>query len=143
MSKGLVVLLRPLSGLGRRAGDHLGPHYEHAGRMPVAVLSRCRAFPHLAVVICVIGFLAAIPSAHSIPATSWHGVLRDSAGSPISNATVRLRATTGILEFTATSSANGEFSFAEIAAGSYEISVNAAGQTWKAANPLVLQEEPR
>src|SRR5208282_2095410 len=72
--------------------------------------------------------------------TSWHGVLQDSAGSPISNATVKLRATTGALEFTATSSASGEFSFAEIAAGSYEIKVNAAGQTWKAANPLVLQE---
>jgi hypothetical protein len=39
-----------------------------------------------------------------------------------------------------TTSPSGEFSFADIAAGSYEISVSAASQTWKAANPLVIRD---
>ena len=106
----------------------------------MASLFRGRTFPHLAVLIGIVAFLALVPSARSLPTTSWHGVLHDAAGGPVSNATVRLRATAGNLEFTATTSASGEFSFAEIAAGTYEVSVGAADRIWKAATPLVLRE---
>jgi Carboxypeptidase regulatory-like domain len=51
---------------------------------------------------------------------------------PVSKATVKLRATTGSLEFTATTTTSGEFSFAEIADGTYNLSVSAGGHTWKA-----------
>jgi hypothetical protein len=107
---------------------------------PLAVLSRGRAFSELTATVCLVAFLVLIPSADALPTTSWRGVLRDASGSPVSNAMVKLRAGTGSLEFTSTTSPSGEFSFAEIAAGSYEISVSAASQTWKAANPLVLQQ---
>ena len=106
----------------------------------MAVPSPGIVFPRIAIAVCLVAYLLVIPLASSHPATSWHGVLRDMAGSPVSNATVKLRATTGSLEFTAATSASGEFSFAEIAGGAYEISVNANGQTWKAANPLVIRD---
>jgi hypothetical protein len=48
-------------------------------------------------------------------------MLHDMAGGPVSNATVKLRATTGSLEFTATTTTSGEFSFAEIAGGTYSL----------------------
>jgi len=111
---------------------------ENAGNRPLAVLSLGRRVPRLAIAVCFVAYLLFIPLASSHPATSWHSVLRDMAGSPISNATVKLHATTGDFEFTATTSASGEFLFADIAGGTYGLSVNASGRTWKAADPLVI-----
>ena len=111
---------------------------ENAGNRPVTVLCPGRLILRLAIAVCFVAYLLVIPLASSLPATSWHGVLRDIAGSPISNATVKLQTTTGDLEFTATTSTSGEFLFAEIAGGTYGLSVNASGQTWKAADPLVI-----
>jgi hypothetical protein len=139
-SKGLLFLLGPLAELGQTGGYNLGQDPENAGNRPVAVPSSSRVLPCLATAICILASLLAIPLARSHPTTSWRGVLRDMAGSPISNATVKLRATTGSVEFTATTTTSGEFSFAEIAGGTYDLSVSAGGHTWKAANPLVIRD---
>ncbi|MGC2802940.1 MAG: carboxypeptidase-like regulatory domain-containing protein, partial [Candidatus Acidiferrum sp.] len=79
-------------------------------------------------------------SAAPLPATSWHGVLREASGSPVANATVKLHATSGSLELTATTSATGEFLFSAIAGGTYQISISAFGKTWQADIPLVIPE---
>jgi hypothetical protein len=133
-------LLGPLAELGQTGGYNLGQDPENAGYRRVAVSSLGRVFPRLASAICFVALLLVIPLAHSHPAASWQGVLHDMAGSPISDATVKLRATTGSVEFTATTTTSGEFSFAEIAGGTYDLSVSAGGHTWKAANPLVMRD---
>jgi hypothetical protein len=73
-------------------------------------------------------FLAGIISSTS-NAQSVSGVLKDAAdNSPVSNATIKLNSSNPSSSvFTAVSNANGGFSFSEIAAGSYTLTVSSIG----------------
>jgi len=71
---------------------------------------------------------------------SWSGVLTDDAGKPVSLATVRLRAASGDGDYTATTGADGKFSFPMIAAGSYELSAKIGDKEWKSAVPFGVKE---
>jgi hypothetical protein len=73
-------------------------------------------------------------------ASSWSGVLRDAAGNPIDKAEIHLRATDGRREYSATTTATGQFTFAAISAGSYRLSATAQGKTWTAAEVIEIKD---
>src|SRR5437899_2669748 len=81
-----------------------------------------------------------IPLLHSTPLPSLSGVLRDTGGNPVGKATVKLIAADSKQEYSATTSASGQFAFTEIAAGSYTLTVNTGNKIWTAANPVILKE---
>src|SRR6476646_109870 len=89
--------------------------------------------------ICLVVFSLLVPASSSSPAPSWAGVLRDKAGIPVADAIISLYAKSDARSYTAKSSASGEFSFADVAAGSYQLSVTLAGKTYLAANPLAVE----
>ena len=91
-------------------------------------------------ILCVLIALLAAPLSHAVPAASWSGVLTDGAGKPVSQAIVKLHATSPGPDYTATTAADGKFVFAEIAPGTFEVSVKTAGKTWKAATPIVVKD---
>ena len=78
--------------------------------------------------------------ASSSAAPSWRGVVRDSAGVPVGGAAVVLRATTAHGEFSATTSATGEFLFEKIEPQTYLLSVRSSGKVWTAVDPLKINE---
>ncbi|HTR65286.1 MAG TPA: carboxypeptidase-like regulatory domain-containing protein [Terriglobales bacterium] len=86
----------------------------------------------------VITVLAAAPL-QALSGASWSGVLRDGAGNPAGNATVRLHPTSGTRDYTAKTSARGEFSFSGVEAGEYEISVSTGGETFQAARTVAFK----
>src|SRR6202042_2218554 len=49
-------------------------------------------------------------------------------------------AVSGDREYTVKSSASGQFAFVEIASGSYTLRVTHDGNTWNAANPVVIAD---
>ena len=59
---------------------------------------------------------------------------------PWPRAVVRLHPATGGADSTSTTAANGRFTFADLAAGSYEVSVNVANRQWRARSPLVIKD---
>ena len=65
--------------------------------------------------------------------------MHDKSGKPIVGANIKLHEKSGEHSYAAVTSANGEFSFEAIAAGSYELSVNLAGKTYKATDPLIAE----
>src|ERR1700722_9490029 len=91
-------------------------------------------------ILCVLIALLAAPLSHALPAASWSGVLTDDAGKPVSQAIVKLHATSPGPDYTATTAPDGKFVFAEIALGTYEVSVKTAGKTWEAATPIVVKD---
>ena len=70
---------------------------------------------------------------------SWRGVVRNDAGKPVGNATVKLKAVAGERYYAASTSADGLFAFPEIAAGQYELSVESGGKSWGSAKPVVVE----
>ncbi len=66
--------------------------------------------------------------------------MRDDAGKPVAEAVVRLHPATGGGDYASTTAANGRFTFAELAAGSYEVSVKVADRQWQATVPLVIKD---
>jgi hypothetical protein len=70
---------------------------------------------------------------------SWSGSLRDEAGNPIPEATVHIRLSGGP-EHTVQTSANGKFVFADISAGSYELSVENHQKTWKSLDHVIIKD---
>jgi hypothetical protein len=82
----------------------------------------------------------AAPLLGAAPAASWKGVLRDKAGTPAAGAVIKLHAIPGDREYLQTTSASGEFFFAELATGNYELSVTFEGTTYQAANPLTIND---
>src|SRR5882762_4035981 len=84
--------------------------------------------------------LLAAPMAKALSGASWSGVLRDAAGSPAGDATVRLRITSGKHDYTARTSPGGKFVFSGLVAGNYELSVTVVGRTYNTANPVVVHE---
>ncbi len=93
--------------------------------------------------IAVLPFLALlllIPSVQGRAETSWKGALRDSAGNVLTGATVSLHSPTGSGDYTAQTSATGEFLLDGVAPGNYEVSVAANGKTWKTTKPVALAD---
>jgi len=79
-------------------------------------------------------------STSSLAANSWKGILRDQAGHAIGQATVSLQATSGTRNYSATTSATGEFLFPDIEPQSYVITARVNGKTWTAIAPLVIKD---
>ena len=71
---------------------------------------------HVARLLCLIAALLAVPMASAFVAVSWRGVLRDSAGKPIGEATVRLRSKIGDRDYAVKTSASGDFAFTGLTA---------------------------
>src|ERR1700747_3092412 len=81
------------------------------------------------------GLLALLILPHAIcsgATTAWRGLLRDSAGKPIAEATIVLRAQNASSEYTAKTSSNGDFSFADIPPGTYALRVTSGAKSWSA-----------
>ena len=76
----------------------------------------------------------------SVSDTSWSGVLTDASGKPVAGAVVRLHSSSVQRDYLATTAANGRFVIADIAGGTYEVSVRTADKEWKAATPLVIKD---
>jgi hypothetical protein len=76
----------------------------------------------------------------AISGTSWNGRLIDGTGKPLPEAVVKLHSASGGHDYAATTAANGKFAFAEIAAGSYEVSVKTADKEWKATAPVTIKD---
>src|SRR4029077_5462474 len=68
------------------------------------------------------------------------GVLRDGAGTPVRDAQVTLRAIPNGNGFSGMTSADGQFSFADLPSGSYEVSVTAKEKTWHATKPVMIKD---
>src|SRR3984957_17140900 len=77
--------------------------------------------------------------ANGASGVAWNGTLVDAAGNPIVGALLKLRDTGG-RSYTATTEANGNFSFTVLPAGHYEVSVTVADKNWSAATPLAVSE---
>jgi Carboxypeptidase regulatory-like domain len=86
----------------------------------------------------ILAIAVVLPIARGAVEPSWTGVLRDSSGFPVANATVTLHSGSR-QDYSASTPANGEFAFAEVAPGSYEVSVSARGETYRAANKITLR----
>jgi hypothetical protein len=67
-------------------------------------------------------------------------VLRDSARDPVRNARITLNAISNGTDYSAGTSANGQFSFADLPGGSYELRVAIADKTWRAERPLTIKD---
>ena len=87
-----------------------------------------------------LGLLLTIFPARAVPPPSWSGVLRDNSGKPVNSATITLHAVSPDRAYTASTSATGEFAFASIPPGTYELSVSAAGKIWNAPKPIVISD---
>jgi len=73
-------------------------------------------------------------------APSWSGVLSDAAANPIEKAEIHLQATNSNHEYSATSTATGQFTFAALSAGSYKVTATVGGKTWTATETLQVKE---
>jgi Carboxypeptidase regulatory-like domain/TonB dependent receptor len=81
-----------------------------------------------------------ICSSNCSAAASWRGVLLDGSGNPIANAEIHLQATDGSRQYSTTTAATGQFTFAAISAGSYTVSVNGLGKTWTASAAVQIKD---
>src|SRR5437667_4377641 len=92
----------------------------------------------------VLSLLAALlPEAFSTAPAAWTGLLRDAAGKPVPDATVKLSSVAGGQVYTATTSAAGTFTFTGIAAGEYDLSATTRNETSKDPAPPQIQRERR
>lgn len=73
-------------------------------------------------------------------ASSWIGVLRDSAGKLVSGATIELRPASGLTALKTTTDAEGGFMFGGLAAGDYQVSATWEGKTWTTARPVSVKD---
>jgi hypothetical protein len=75
--------------------------------------------------------------------SSWHGVLRDAAGSPVAGATITLQAVSGKPALATTTKPTGEFEFSGITPAKYEVTVATSTARFKSANPVAVQNAAR
>ena len=66
--------------------------------------------------------------------------MRDAAGKPVVMATVKLVSADSKREYSATTSATGEFAFIAVTAGDYTVTVSATGKTWTAVDRLSIKD---
>ena len=88
-------------------------------------------------VVCVVVLMLSVRPAAA--AVSWSGVLHDAAGHAVGGATIRMQPMEGSDASSASTSANGAFSFS-LNAGSYRLSVESAQKTWTLADPVVAKD---
>src|SRR5580692_1256245 len=72
---------------------------------------------------------------------SWRGVLRDGDGRPVANASVELHAASGGHDYSAKTSATGDFSFGEIAEGTYTLRVTVGAKSWTATSNVAFKDD--
>ncbi len=89
---------------------------------------------------CVAVFLFLVLSGAPLSATSWKGIVRDKAGHATGEATITLQAVRGGRNYSANSSASGEFLFADVEPQSYQVAVKVNDKTWNALEPMVIQD---
>jgi hypothetical protein len=87
---------------------------------------------------CIIALVCLAPVPPTLAAGSWGGILRDSAGNPVSGASVKLRLNDRVAE--AATSTSGAFAFTGLAAGDYEVSATWEGKTWNASKPITVKD---
>src|SRR6266436_1627690 len=100
--------------------------------------------PRPRVLVCVFVFVLIflqVPFLHCAPADSWKGALRDAAGNPVGMATVKLVSADSKREYSAATSASGQFAFAGVAAGEYTVAVGAAGKIWTTENRVSIKDD--
>src|SRR5438309_2279656 len=90
--------------------------------------------------LCLVAVWLMVSMAYAFAAASWNGVLRDALGKPVSEASVRLRSKSGDRDYTVQTSAAGNFRFTGIAPTNYDVSVQAAGNTWHTASPVTIND---
>ncbi|HEY3619479.1 MAG TPA: carboxypeptidase-like regulatory domain-containing protein, partial [Candidatus Sulfotelmatobacter sp.] len=93
----------------------------------------------------ILGFVAVLlifisPVVAATSGTSWNGKLIDGAGKTVAEAVVTLHSAIAGHDYTATTAANGKFVFAEIAAGSYEVSVTVSDRVVKSSAPVIIKD---
>lgn len=86
--------------------------------------------------------LSALPIflVNCLAAPSWSGVLRGAAGNPVDKAEIRLKATDGSHEYSATTTATGQFTFTAVSPGSYTVTATARSKTWRATAPVEIKD---
>src|SRR5579864_1307899 len=82
-----------------------------------------------------------ISSVQCSAASSWSGILRDAAGNPIDKAEIHLQATDSSNEYSATTTAKGQFTFAALSPGSYKLTATVLGKTWTATEAVQIMDE--
>jgi hypothetical protein len=90
--------------------------------------------------LCFLALLTVVATAAADHKISWNGTLRDSDGNGVAAAIIALHGRSRGRDYSAATSSNGQFVFAELPAGGYDLSVSAAGRTWRAAKPLIIPE---
>src|ERR1051326_1761837 len=88
--------------------------------------------------MCLVLILLTVGAAAALSGASWVGVLTDSVGKPVAGAVIKLHSADH--EYRATTAASGKFEFAEIAAGTYEISVKTADRQLTPTIPFVVKD---
>src|SRR5262245_6757137 len=89
-----------------------------------------------AILLLLLSLSLLTPIAAQTARAGWSGVLRDSIGHPISKASVQLRSASH--EYTESTAINGEFTFTQVMAGDYHLSVISAGKIFSLADPVTL-----
>jgi hypothetical protein len=87
-----------------------------------------------------LAIMVAVPSANANSEGSWEGTVRDEAGGPVEEATLKLRSASGTDVYTTKSAAGGKFVFSEIPAGSYELLVEKDQKVWKLTDRVVFKK---
>jgi hypothetical protein len=90
------------------------------------------------VLALVLFFALPILPTHAQSNHSWTAILRDATDKPVPHATIHLHNAQGGVDLSAVTSATGEFTFADLAPGTYDLSITASGKTYHAAQPLNL-----
>jgi hypothetical protein len=88
--------------------------------------------------LTVVLALAAVAWSTQNKEAPWAGVIRNAAGTPIAEATVRLSA--GAAHFEAATGRDGQFRFPSLAPGDYWISVQSGGLTATSSKPVQLPD---
>jgi hypothetical protein len=86
-------------------------------------------------VFLVAGFPGAVRGA------SWNGMVSDDAGKPVAGAVVKLHSPSGLADYSTTTASDGKFAFAQVAVGSYRVSVTVAHKEWKTGAAVLVQTE--
>src|SRR5437868_3012303 len=71
-------------------------------------------------------------------APSLTGTLRDAPGNPLAGASITFRAISSNQEITSATNAAGQFTFPDLAPGTYTLTIKAAARTFQLAKPFTF-----
>jgi len=97
------------------------------------------SFSHPARILGLLAIMAAFSLAGSAAEASWSGQLRDETGKPVAEAAVNLHDNATGKDYSAKTSAAGEFSFPAIPPGNYVLTVSTSGRQYVGPNPVVFE----